>query len=128
MRCCYCEAEVRSSSVNVVFVVRLGIVYIHIYIYLLLWLLLLLLFDEAIVGYIGRTQQGSDSERSTPPTQPTICSRECARFKSYSYNDLHRRHGGRNKPRTYRRFKHSFEWEPYLTCVTSPPLHENSAV
>ena len=37
-------------------------------------------------------------------------------------NDLHRRHGGRNKLRTYRRFKHSFEWEPYLTYVKSPPL------
>ena len=31
-------------------------------------------------------------------------------------NDLHRRHGGRNK------LKHSFEWEPYLTYVKSPPL------
>ena len=37
-------------------------------------------------------------------------------------NDLHRRHGGRNKLRTYRRFMHSFEWEPYLTYVKSPPL------
>ena len=37
-------------------------------------------------------------------------------------NDLHRRHGGRNKLRTYRRFKHSFEWEPYLTYVKSPLL------
>ena len=37
-------------------------------------------------------------------------------------NDLHRRHGGRNKLRTYRKFKHNFEWEPYLTIVKSPPL------
>ena len=37
-------------------------------------------------------------------------------------NDLHRKHGGRNKLRTYRRFKHSFEWESYLTYIKSPPL------
>ena len=37
-------------------------------------------------------------------------------------NDLHRRHGGRNKFRTYRRFKHRFEWKPYLTYVKSPSL------
>ena len=39
-------------------------------------------------------------------------------------NDLHRKHGGRNKLRTYKRFKHSFEWESYcyLTYIKSPPL------
>ena len=37
-------------------------------------------------------------------------------------NNLHRRHGGRNKLRTYGRFKHSFEWETYLTYIKSPPL------
>ena len=37
-------------------------------------------------------------------------------------NDLHRKHGGRNKLRTCRRFKHSFEWESYLTYIKSPPL------
>ena len=44
-----------------------------------------MLLDEVIVGYIGRTQPGSDSERITPPTQPTICGRAYARFKLYSY-------------------------------------------
>ena len=51
-----------------------------------------------------------------------VCERRDGIFSSSMYeNDLHRKHGGRNKLKTYRRFKHSFEWESYLTYIKSPP-------